>query len=295
MSEGSVGVFQASQVSEAEQKHGAARAGDYGVTFITDDVDDETQYGKSKNNFGAGDISNRVNGAIIVPRMSPKGGIRGSGNKYGCVVEGNIIGLEGKVHGSNEVNPRLKGNKQAAPVEDEQTEDEAMAELEKVAGEIEDNNVPVEEYEDEYEEYEEEYEYEDEEYDDEPAHNPGLTKEDILDIMDERDRRAAQKEKRKKKMTATPKPQPVSQKRTRVRLQGNFGTYTGKYLHVVVNSGIVGLVTNEDDDSFCPPMSKNAFTISCEGQEYVVYFAGIVIDLDFCGKTMQLFHRIAQK
>jgi hypothetical protein len=305
--------------TQAHKKVDKGRKGAYGVTYKNEHRDPETQYAVADDEFGGGDISEEVDGAVVVPRMSEGGGIDGSDNPYGAVVPGQVYGKRGPTGPSELDAPFIKKMQENDGKIEKVSEEDLLADLdassEEFAASVEEMQeqnatqppAPVEE---EYEYEEEEY-YEDEELtDEEIISQPGLSPSDIVRIMDERDakkEREAQakldkiqakkrsEEARKRKEEEAKMQEVVTKdngKRTRIRLSSSrFGTSDSKCRHVVDNPGVVGVVRHVDDDSFCPPPSQDPFTISWQDKEYSVYFAGLVIDLDFCDMTMQVFFK----
>jgi len=84
--------------------------------------------------------------------------------------------------------------------------------------------------------------------------------------------------------------QPVTEK-VRVKMQGAFGQYKGVYTHLVVDEQFVVLVHDLDDSAFVPPPAREAFSVSCKGEEYSVYYAGINFELPFINAGVQVMVR----
>ena len=78
----------------------------------------------------------------------------------------------------------------------------------------------------------------------------------------------------------------------RVKISGDsLGTYRGKFAEVTIQSDIISLIVHEDADVFTPPASNDLLTISCEGEEYGVYFAGLEVELPFHKQIAQIYFR----
>lgn len=77
---------------------------------------------------------------------------------------------------------------------------------------------------------------------------------------------------------------------TRVKLSGQFGTSRGQYKFVQITDEFIILVYSDDANIFTPPSSEATFKLSCNKEEYEVYFAGVEFDLPFyeCGVQVMI-------
>jgi hypothetical protein len=77
---------------------------------------------------------------------------------------------------------------------------------------------------------------------------------------------------------------------TRIKLSGAFGTSRGQYKQVQITDEFIILVYDEDANIFTPPSSEATFKLSCNREEYEVYFAGVEFDLPFynCGVQVMI-------
>jgi len=81
-------------------------------------------------------------------------------------------------------------------------------------------------------------------------------------------------------------------KRIRVRISGSkFGKYKGHYLHIVDDPKYLILFYDVDDAGFEPPITERdePITVSCEDQEYKVYYMGMDFDLKMNNLGMQVY------
>lgn len=84
-----------------------------------------------------------------------------------------------------------------------------------------------------------------------------------------------------------PEPEPIVE----AKLSGPFGSFKGKYTHIIVKEDLLVLVYPEDASVFSPPANGESFKISCQQGDYSVYFVGIEFDLPFIGKSVQVMIR----
>lgn len=215
----------------------------------------DTEQDEYKLNHSQGKIASSVGGDLgtRVPKSSRTGGIEGKGNKgaHGLIVMGNTLTV-GDGDGS--------GFK-------------VLSELEPTPALVGDEVLSEEKV--------QEGEDEDEEEEDLP--------EDIVRDLEEF-------------QEYLPPPAPVGEglpeqsrypftpvKKKRVKMQGTFGSYRGKYLDLVDTGDLVVLLYDPEDPVYSPPASQETFTISCGGQKHTVYFAGIEFELDALGRGIQVF------
>jgi len=78
---------------------------------------------------------------------------------------------------------------------------------------------------------------------------------------------------------------------TRVKLSGSFGTSRGMYKYVHITDDFVILIYEEDSNIFTPPSSQETFKLSCNKEEYDVYFVGVEFELPFYKTGVQVMVR----
>jgi hypothetical protein len=223
-----------------------------GVHLADDDVSE----------YRFGEIQGGTDGTRV-PRMSKRGGIQGSDNPHGTAVMGSKLTCGADGAGFEKVGEvdvqHLQKEPDLVEEDPEEVPEEVEAEEwdeEAVAEEIEElqNYVPPQEEE-----------------------TPRTVPVDLSSF--------------KFRGETIPVPQGYGKgtPKKRIKMSGEFGTYRGKYTHLVETDELVVLLYDLLDPVYSPPPADKAFTISCGKESHKVYFAGIEFELDFLGQGVQVF------
>jgi len=88
---------------------------------------------------------------------------------------------------------------------------------------------------------------------------------------------------------AAPSPQDILPGASvRVKMEGAFGSYRGKYKRLVLDGRFVVLCYDIDTAVFTPPAGTGAFVLSCAEREMTVHFLGIQFELEELGLGFQV-------
>lgn len=208
---------------------------------------------EDESDYKFGKIQGSVEGTRV-PRMSKKGGIVGSDNAHGTIIQGERLtcGPDGTGFTSMGTLDPVSGLQAVEEVPEPEVEEESENwDEEEVAKDLEELSQyePVEM----------------------PTDPPSRGQGPITFELPIAPKYLKQPDKKK------------------IKMQGSFGTYRGKYTNIQETDDLVVLLYDLSDPVYSPPPSAEPFTISCGKQSHKVYFAGIEFELDFLNQGVQVF------
>jgi len=77
----------------------------------------------------------------------------------------------------------------------------------------------------------------------------------------------------------------------RVKMSGAFGTYKGHCFAYQVEDNMIVLLYDKDTETFSPPSSPTPFRLSCDKENFDVYFVGIEFELPVFNCSVQVMIR----